>query len=197
MKLLASADIHNNREIIEKIIYLFNKEKPDFVVLVGDIAEVGRLDIKLFKLLLSYVDPKKIIVIPGNNDLPTKFYELSKKYGFILLDKNYLVKDDTILVGIGGGDVPLYIVEEDEIKYVLDKIKKFKDKKIVILSHIPPKDSKTSLGISGSSYLTKFIINYSPKIVIHGHIHEGGGLEDIIKNTKIINVAGDVRIIII
>jgi Icc-related predicted phosphoesterase len=54
----------------------------------------------------------------------------------------------------------------------------------------------TSLDISGSYELRKFIENNDKVILnIHGHIHEAGGLEDIINKAKVVNVAGEVKLV--
>jgi Icc-related predicted phosphoesterase len=54
----------------------------------------------------------------------------------------------------------------------------------------------TSLDISGSYTLRKFIQNNDKVILnIHGHIHETGGLEEIINKAKVLNVAREVKLV--
>jgi Icc-related predicted phosphoesterase len=113
------------------------------------------------------------------------------------LDKKYIVKDNFVLVGFGGADILLNIIDEKEFEKFLNELKKkFNDKYIILLTHIPPKNSMTSLDISGSYELRKFIENNDKVILnIHGHIHEAGGLEDIINKAKVVNVAGEVKLV--
>jgi Icc-related predicted phosphoesterase len=54
----------------------------------------------------------------------------------------------------------------------------------------------SSLDISGSYTLRKFIQNNDKVILnIHGHMHETGGLEEIINKTKVLNVAREVKLV--
>ncbi len=197
MKLLVASDIHNDIEIIYKIISLYEKENPDYVILLGDISDMGELKKGLIGRLTSKINPNKIIIIPGNHETLEMIYELKKKYGIRELHKKYFTIGEIVIAGFGGGDVPIFFIDEWEIKDFLDKLKYIsKDKKIILFTHIPPLGAKTSLSISGSKELYKFI-KYSDNVIlnVHGHIHEAGGLEDRINKAKIINAARNVIIV--
>ena len=60
--------------------------------------------------------------------------------------------------------------------------------------HPSPSLSEFS-GIAGSKTITKAIKKFKPDILIHGHIHEAGGIEEKIGNTKVINVGREGKII--
>jgi len=47
----------------------------------------------------------------------------------------------------------------------------------------------------GSKVLYSFIKEMQPLIAIHGHIHETGGLEEIINKTRVINAARSIFVI--
>jgi len=197
MKLIVSSDIHNDFGIIYKIIELYKKERPDYVIILGDIAELGEIERGLIKKLTEYIDPNKILIIPGNHETIEDIKLLEKVYKIRNLDKKYIVKDNFVLAGFGGADILLNIIDEKEFERFLNELKKkFNDKYFVLLTHIPPKNSMTSLDISGSYELRKFIENNDKVILnIHGHIHEAGGLEDIINKAKVVNVAGEVKLV--
>jgi len=197
MKLIVSSDIHNDFGMIYKIIELYKKERPDYIAILGDISEFGEIERGLIKKLTEYIDPNKILIIPGNHETSEDVKLLEKIYKIRNLDKKYIVKDNFVLVGFGGADILLNIIDEKEFEEFLNELKKkIKDKYIILLTHIPPKGSISSLDISGSYSLRKFIQNNNRVILnIHGHMHETGGLEEIINKAKILNVAREVKLV--
>ena len=197
MKLIVSSDIHNDFGMIYKIIELYKKERPDYIAILGDTAELGEIERGLIKKLTEYIDPNKILIIPGNHETSEDIKLLERLYKIRNLDKKYIIKDNSVLVGFGGADVLLNLIDEKEFKSFLNELKKkFIDKYLILLTHIPPKNSTSSLDISGSYELRKFIENNDKVILnIHGHIHEAGGLEDIINKAKILNVAREVKLV--
>jgi hypothetical protein len=197
MKLIVSSDIHNDFGMIYKIIELYKKERPDYIVILGDISEFGEIEKGLIKKLTEYIDPNKILIIPGNHETSEDIELLEKIYKIRNLDKRYIIKDNFVLAGFGGADVLLNVIDEKEFEEFLNELKKkINDKYIILLTHIPPKGSISSLDISGSYALRKFIQNNDKVILnIHGHMHETGGLEDIINKAKILNVAREVKLV--
>jgi hypothetical protein len=197
MKLIVSSDIHNDFGMIYKIIELYKKERPDYIAILGDISEFGEIERGLIKKLTEYIDPNKILIIPGNHETSEDVKLLEKIYKIRNLDKKYIVKDNFVLVGFGGADILLNVIDEKEFEEFLNELKKkIKDKYIILLTHIPPKGSISSLDISGSYALRKFIQNNDKVILnIHGHMHETGGLEEIINKAKILNVAREVKLV--
>ncbi|EOD42473.1 Icc family phosphoesterase [Candidatus Nanobsidianus stetteri] len=183
--------------MIYKIIELYRKERPDYIVILGDISELGEIERGLIKKLTEYIDPNKILIIPGNHETSEDIELLEKIYKIRNLDKKYIMKDNFVLVGFGGADVLLNVIDEKEFEEFLNEIKrKIKDKYIILLTHIPPKGSISSLDISGSYALTKFIQNNDKVILnVHGHMHETGGLEEIINKAKVLNVAREVKLV--
>jgi len=197
MKLIVSSDIHNDFGMIYKIIELYKKERPDYIAILGDISEFGEIERGLIKKLTEYIDPNKILIIPGNHETSEDVKLLEKIYKIRNLDKKYIVKDNFVLVGFGGADILLNVIDEKEFEEFLNELKKkISDKYIILLTHIPPKGSISSLDISGSYSLRKFIQNNNRVILnIHGHMHETGGLEEIINKAKILNVAREVKLV--
>jgi Predicted phosphoesterases, related to the Icc protein len=160
MKLIVSSDIHNDFGMIYKIIELYKKERPDYIAILGDISEFGEIERGLIKKLTEYIDPNKILIIPGNHETSEDVKLLEKIYKIRNLDKKYIVKDNFVLVGFGGADILLNVIDEKEFEEFLNELKKkINDKYIILLTHIPPKGSISSLDISGSYSLRKFIQN--------------------------------------
>ncbi|HIP66872.1 MAG TPA: hypothetical protein EYH09_01995 [Candidatus Nanopusillus sp.] len=195
-KLLISADLHNDPSLLKKIIESIKKEKPDFLVLLGDLGEFGELPTGLFKKLLKYMPSYRIIVLPGNHETPETIEFWEKIYKVRVLHKKTFEFYDLLFAGIGGGDVPLFMISEEEIKEFLNYVKeKIKDKKLILLTHLHPKYTKSSMVGGGSKALHTFITYYTPSLVAHGHIHEAGGLEEIINKTKVLNAARSIFLV--
>jgi Predicted phosphohydrolases len=124
MKLIVSSDIHNDFGMIYKIIELYKKERPDYIAILGDISEFGEIERGLIKKLTEYIDPNKILIIPGNHETSEDVKLLEKIYKIRNLDKKYIVKDNFVLVGFGGADILLNVIDEKEFEEFLNELKK-------------------------------------------------------------------------
>lgn len=196
MRILVTADLHNDFEILYKIIEILKKEKIDYLIILGDFSSFGDLKRGIIRKIINYINPEKVLIVPGNHETPDFIEFLERLYNIRGFHKKYMILDNIALVGIGGGDLPLFMISESEIKDFLKYISyKLKNYKIILFSHLPPAKTKTTFETSGSYEIVKFIEEKEPSLVIHGHIHELGGLDDIIKKTKIINAARSIFII--
>jgi len=190
MRILVTGDLHNDLALIDKIIKKIKEEKVDYLFILGDISDFGELRIELIKKIVGYIDPKKVFIVPGNHDSIDLLYLLKDKFGIKVFHKDYFIYSDFALIGLGGGDILLFVISESEIEEFLKNIsRKTKYKRIVLFTHLPPKYTRTSLDISGSKAMYNFIKYVSPEFVIHAHIHETGGLEEILYKTRVLNVA--------
>jgi Predicted phosphohydrolases len=99
MKLIVSSDIHNDFGMIYKIIELYKKERPDYIILLGDISEFGEIERGLIKKLTEYIDPNKILIIPGNHETSEDIHFSEDIYKIRNPDNKYIVKDHSVLVG--------------------------------------------------------------------------------------------------
>ncbi|BFI73331.1 hypothetical protein YN1_3180 [Nanoarchaeota archaeon] len=195
MKIIVASDIHNDFDMIYRIIDIYQKIGADYIILLGDIGDYGEIKKNLIKKLVEKINPNKIIILPGNHETYEQIKELKYLYNVKDLHRKYFIKDNIVIAGFGGADVPLFMVDEDDLKKFLYSIED-KGKYIILFTHIPPKGSLTSLNISGSESLRNFIEKERKVILnVHGHMHETGGLEDIINNAKIVNVARTIKII--
>ena len=195
MKIIVASDIHNDFDMIYKIIEAYEKFGADYIILLGDIGDFGEIKKDLIKKLVEKINPNKILILPGNHETYEQVKELEYLYKIRNFHEKYFIKDNLLIAGIGGGDVPIFVIDDKEIKKFLYSIEN-KGKYIIIFSHLPPARSLTSLNISGSESLRNFIEKEKRVILnVHGHMHETGGLEDIINNAKIINVARNIKLI--
>lgn len=193
MKTLVFSDLHGDQGLIEKVREL--SKDIDIAICCGDISPVhgdtieagrrlGRLDARLF-------------IVPGNFELPTTLSAICKENNWTdLHGKSFKVNGITI-VGCGGApkgpfNTP-YELEEREFEEILAKIE-YAD---ILVTHAPPKGvtDYTNGANIGSDAIRAFIEDKQPKINLCGHVHENGGKEGMINNTKVMNIARQIKVI--
>ncbi|MCU0642483.1 MAG: metallophosphoesterase family protein [archaeon] len=195
LRILAASDLHGESKLALKLAKRAEKEKVDLVVLCGDI--LGFMEttniIKPFK-----ERKQKVLIIPGNHDTPETADFLASVYNIKNLHGYSAQYDNVGFFGAGGGDIGPGIISEKEILETLKKahshIKGIEKK--VMITHMHPSPSLSEFsGFEGSKAITKAIREFKPDILIHGHIHEAAGIEEIIGKTKVINVGREGTII--
>ena len=95
-----------------------------------------------------------------------------------------------------GDQAPKFELVDGDLKF--RSLDEFKGKKIVLLTHGPPfntKLDKLEVGHVGSVDYRKFIERIHPKLAISGHLHETVGKVDKIGSTKCINPGWDGMVI--
>lgn len=190
LKIMAAGDLHGDSKLIKKLAEKAKKENVDLVILAGDITGWTQTQglIKPFKEI-----NKKVLIIPGNWDSFATTDFLANIYGVKNIH-GYSVKYQNIgIFGAGGAQGPgPGAVSEKELMDTLEKAHKSLagiEKKIMV-THMHPSGSKSEFsGIPGSTSITRAIHKFKPDILIHGHIHEGSGLEDHFGKTRVINVS--------
>ena len=102
-------------------------------------------------------------------------------------------------IGIfGAGGALDFNTSEKEIFETLkkgnDKIKGTKKK--IMVTHMHAKGTKSEIsGFEGSKSIRKAIEKFKPQFLLHSHIHEAEGIEEMIGQTKVINVGRKGKII--
>jgi Icc-related predicted phosphoesterase len=188
-KILAVSDIHGDSNLVRTLAKEAEKEKADVIILCGDI--LGLQDKQ------NLISPFKslnipVFIIPGNWDAFESIDFISNLYKIKNLHGDSSIINDTAIFGAGGGyPGPAFLTDKD-MSYTLrkahSKIKDITNK--IMVTHIHPAGSKSEFsGVPGSKAIRNAIKYLKPKFLIHGHIHEGSGLEETIYNTKVINVS--------
>ncbi len=196
MKILALSDIHGDRDFVKDMAEKGSQEKVDLVLIAGDFTGFdGSMD--------GLIGPFKeknleIGILPGNHEGLPEIGFLVEKYGIKNLHGYILKKGDVGIFGCGYGDVGIHQLTEKDF---FETLKKTHDslegvKKKIMITHVQPKDSIIGLGIwPGSEGVRKAITEFQPDIHICGHVHETEGIEEMIGNTKVINVGKKGKII--
>ena len=196
MKILALSDIHGDRTFIKEMAQRGADEKVDLVILAGDLVDhEGSID--------GLIGPFKekgleVAVLPGNHEGLAEIGFLVDKHDIKNLHGYVIKKGDVGIFGCGYADVGIHQLNEEEF---FNTLKKTHDslidvKKKLMVTHIQPSESIIGLGMfPGSSGVRKAIEELKPDLHICGHIHETHGIEEMIGDTKVINVGKTGKII--
>jgi Icc-related predicted phosphoesterase len=195
LKLLAAADIEGDSKLTKKLADMAEKENVDLVVLCGDI--VGWKETT--GLIKPFKDKNKpVLILPGNHDSFATADFMATLYGIKNLHGYSAVYEGIGLFGAGGADLSPGLITERELWATLKKahepIKNLKTK--IMLTHMHPRGSKSEWsGLEGSAAIRRAIREFKPSFLLHGHIHEAAGADEIIDGTRVINVGRKGKII--
>ncbi len=196
MRVLAFSDVHGDRSIIAKVKE--SSKECDLILCCGDITPVHGITIDAAKAIGKFdVD---VLAIPGNFETPDEMEVVCKELGWTNLHGTSIEIDGLTFFGCGGGNTgPFntpYELTETQFKEILDKFSG-KDK-FVFISHCPSKGFLDEVGSGlhvGSVAIGEFVKKTQPLFQFCGHIHEEGGKESSIGQTKVHNVARQVKLL--
>lgn len=197
VKILAVGCLHNNEKFIEKLAKKSEEENVDLVILAGDLT-YGERSIENIIGPFAKVN-KRVLMIPGNHESPATVDFLQEMYSNAKsIHGNSFIHKNLGIFGAGGADFGIHVISEAEIFELLktghESIKAL-DKRVMV-THIHPYGSKSELsGFKGSKSVRKAIDYFKPDFAICAHIHEASGVEEMIGNTKVINVSRKEKII--
>lgn len=193
MKILAAGDIHGDSKLTKSLSERAKKENVDLVILCGDITS----PMETKNLLKPFKDKnQKVLIIPGNHESFATTDFLAELYGVKNIH-GYAIKYKDLGIFGAGGALEFNISEKE----LFDTLKKGNDalkdvKKKIMVTHMHPEGTKSELsGIEGSKSIRIAIEKFKPDFLIHAHIHEAEGLEDVIGTTKVLNVGRKGKII--
>lgn len=199
-KILAAGDIHGDSSLAQRLAEKAKRENVDLVILTGDLTFAEH---PMHNVLRPFEKVgKKVLLVPGNHetiattDLFTEIYPNTKNI------HGYAVEFNGIgIFGAGGANIgPFSRMNESELYNLLAKgFKKIKDKKIkIMVTHVHPSNTlieKFTSFFSGSYGVEKAIKRFRPDIALCSHVHEAGGIEEKIGDTKLVNVGREGKII--
>ncbi|NJE03313.1 metallophosphoesterase [Thermococcus sp. MV11] len=189
MRIVSITDVHGDRRKAEALSRVLSREDFDILLIAGDVTNFSNAETarEVLGPLLDLGVPT--LAVHGNcdgRDVPALLEEL----GVGVHDRRREIKG-VGFIGIGGSNITpfntIWELTEDEIRAILERNYRPGD---VILSHVPPRNTKTDLTHSGlhvgSSALREFIEAREPPLVVVGHIHEARAVDKIGK-TVIVN----------
>lgn len=184
MRFLVISDGHGALDVLDKLDSEF--KSCDIVLFGGDFAKFKEPETGLPFLQKLVKKHDSIYSVLGNCDEPD-FLEVLEQYD-ISVQKSLVFGSSFSFVGCGGGTrftgTTPFERTEDEILSDLNVISDDVDlgwSKLILITHNPPKDTKTDMingGIHvGSEKIRTWIEENNPFLVITGHIHESASLD--------------------
>ncbi len=196
-KIMAVADIHGDSSMAKKLAKKAKEENVDVVIIAGDLTWI---DSEMKDIVKPFEDAgKEVLLVPGNHETNQTINEIADAYKKTKNIHGYSIqKNDVGIFGAGydPSSGPFWIDESEIFEKLKQGHKKIKnlDKKILV-AHTIPKGSKGELfGFPGSEALTKAIKEFEPDIMISGHIHQAGGLQEKIGKTQVFHVGRKAKI---
>ncbi len=192
MKVLAFSDVHGDHSLIRKHVETAKKENVDLVIIAGDFSVLDQPPQNLigpFKAI-----GKKVLIVHGNHESETTLEFLSESYKVRNLNKYSVEYDGVGFFGSGGASIGPFMTSEKVIFERLKNGHKYisKAKKKIMVAHSHPSGSlmeNFSNIVPGSESVRKAIDQFHPDVVVCGHVHEAQGIEEMIGNTRVINVS--------
>jgi uncharacterized protein len=193
MKFLTFVDLHQDKDVLRKLVTRAKKSDIDFILAAGDVSDFGR---GLREVLEAFSKVgKTMYFIPGNHEEHMDWEKMIAKYPYVInLHRQDIKIDDYVFLGYGGGG---FAQEEAEFRKIARNwYGQYHGKKIVLVTHGPPFLTKLDWlehldRHVGHKDYRKFIERIEPKIVICGHLHETAGLTDKIGKTKLLHPGWD------
>ena len=181
MNVLVLSDIHSELGKLSQIA-----ERIDLVIVCGDLTSYGNE--KDAKNVLRQLKSFKVLAVPGNLDTP--LVEKVLKEEKIDLHGKRVAFGEWFFAGFGGGlleNVGQMLFPEEMIKKSLRETAKGKN--LVLVTHVPPKNSSLDFTAFrrhiGSKSIRNIIEERKPLVHLCGHIHEAFGEEKINKTLSI------------
>ena len=196
MKFLAFTDLHEDKKFLQKLVNRASKEDIDFVICCGDISNFGRGLRNVLKTFNKL--GKKMYMVHGNHEEPEESFEsvISDYENCISIHMKSIKIGNYLFLGYGGGG---FAMQDARFRKIArDWYGKYKNEKIVLVTHMPPFNTKLDhldMGHVGNQDYRKFIQRIKPKLAISGHLHETVGEMDKIEKTKIIHPGWDGMVI--
>ena len=188
-KILAAGDIHGDTGLVKRLAERAKKENVDLVILAGDITLADETPKNIIGPFIKA--KKKVLLIPGNHESFATTDFLAEMYPDTKNIHGYAIKHKDLGIFGAGGALEFNTSEKqlfETLKKGNDNLKNIRKK--IMVTHMHPKGSKAEIfGFKGSNAIKKAVEKFKPDLLISAHIHEAGGLEEKIGNTRIINVS--------
>jgi len=187
-KILAASDLHGDSRATKRLAQKAEEAHVDLVVLCGDL--LGYVEAKGF--MKPFADKKqKVLILPGNWDSFATTDFIAQLYGMKNIHGYSAVYKNIGFFGAGGTNTTFTSASERELKDTLAKAHaglKGIEKKVMLTHHHPAGSLSEFSGISGSEAIREAIEQFKPDVLLHGHIHEAAGSDEMIGQTRVINV---------
>lgn len=186
MKILACADIHASKTLLEKLEK--KSAKADCVIVAGDLSVFGDGLVETLRRLNKFNKP--IFIVHGNHDDPGIVARQCKKMrNLTYIHKRKVRFNGFTLIGHGGEG---FAQRSNDFERFMQRIKKNTGEKIIFVTHQPPYKSKIDYiwDHHGNKSYRAFIMRKKPILALCGHLHETAGMKEKLGVTKVVNPGG-------
>ncbi len=197
MKLLAFVDSHGSASALKVLKEKVKKSNPDLIVCAGDFTLFEHNINKILKKINSLGKP--VFLVHGNHESRLRIQKLCRDFKNIrFIHKKIVPFKNILLIGWGGGGFSF--TDKEFEKFIKKNKQKLKNKKIVLITHAPPYNTKVdylaySKMHAGNKSITQCIkSNKNVILAISGHLHETEGKKDKLNNCVIVNPGTSGRI---
>ncbi len=178
--------LQHNNQFLRLLIDNVKAEKPDLVIITGDIVQLGtEFEIQSAKnWLLEYFEGLQIMIVPGNHDnyAPDSLEFLLKHWSeFLQISSDFpSVREfkNLVLVGLMSAQpMPFWSARGDLGAKQLAKLKiilaENKDKLICMFMHHPPYSEGINRrkSLKKTKQLGQLLSDYQVALICHGHLH--------------------------
>jgi len=194
-KFLAFSDHPADSRLQEQMLSLCEQENVGLVFIPGDFSSHFENEVPDNMVGPFLATGAKVYVLHGNHETEASARFVEEKYSLNRFHGKGFVHNDIGFFGAGGAEVGPFPTSDQEIFDALstshEHVKNASKK--IMFTHVHPKGSITEkmcpVQETGSAAVRKAIEEFKPDLVICGHIHEAGGIEEQIGSTKVVNVA--------
>ncbi len=195
-RVMAVADIHGDSKLVGRLAEDAERENVNLVVLCGDVTS----QFKTKNIIQPFKDKNlPVLILPGNHDSPDSIEFLSEFYKIKNLHENYAIYEGIGFFGAGfATNIGPWAMSEGNMGKTLEKAHSKLNgiERKIMVTHMHPSGSVSEFsGVEGSKAVREAIRKFSPDVLLHGHIHEAGGVSEDIYDTKVINVSRRAAII--
>lgn len=175
MKFLVLSDLHGKRSAIEWINRRIKESGADCVLFLGDITDFGPEEVA--EEILDSIE-SEVYAIPGNCD-PFSIPSVVEEHGNDMHGR-FINMGGLHVAGLGGSNptifnTPFELSEKD----IYEKLKPISKEGMVLMVHAPPLGYNDVIpsGLNvGSESILRIVEEFSPVLVLSGHIHEAFGV---------------------
>ena len=191
MRIFAISDLHADQRLANTAAREAARHKAGIVMIAGDLSAFGAEFTGIIEPFAALGVP--LLIVGGNHDEYERVRALAERYGAIHLDGYGVVIEGIGFAGTRGLTIGRSRQSPHEIRESFLRAAHYaRAERIVSMTHTHPTGTlmeHLSPFVRGSETIETLIRDVEPVVHICGHVHEGAGLVERIKETNVINVA--------
>jgi Icc-related predicted phosphoesterase len=188
MRILLFSDIHQDLRALEALMAV----PADLYIAAGDLVNFGRGLDACGRLMKRHGD--KVWVLPGNHESDRNIADFCAAYGFRNFHEQAWPVGRWWVAGLGySNPTPFDTPGEYSEAELAERLEKFATlEPLVLVCHCPPfgtaLDRIAPGRHAGSHSIGEFLSRHPPRHFFCGHIHECGGVEVDLGETRAVNL---------